>query len=340
MAGKALLTIGIEADASDAASAFDKATGSVKEYGDAASTAAKQSRDISGGIEDTGDAAANVTTGLRDLGGAMSEMDGIVGTMGTSMVAASVAFEAMDGAATLYKGAQALATKAAAGFNTVLKFLRVTILTNPIFIIAAIILAIGVALVVAYKKCETFRRIVDNAFKAVNRVIQSVWNWIKNNWPTLLAILTGPIGIAVLVISRNWDSIKRGAQFVISFIRSVWSSITNILTSPFESAWNAISSVFSKIKNGVQSIIDAIGRIKMPSIDLNPFKAFMGGTSFAAPAVRGQARAPSAQATTASGTTVIVNGALDPDRVARQIKTLLANHDRRIGGRTAAVGLP
>ena len=54
-------------------------------------------------------------------------------------------------------------SKAVVFFDGVMKALKLTILTNPIFIIAAIIIAIGAAFVIAYMKCETFRNIVDAA---------------------------------------------------------------------------------------------------------------------------------------------------------------------------------
>lgn len=339
MAKSATLSIDITADSSDAVAAFDKASGSVKSYGDSASMAAKQSRDVSGSIENTGDASANVTTGLRDLGGAMQSMGGSVGAMGTAMVGASTAFEAMDGAATLYKGAQQLATMAAGGFSKAMQFMKVTILTNPIFIIAAIIIGISLSLVIAYKKSETFRKIVDGAFRAVWNIVQAVWGWIKKNWPLLLAVLTGPIGLAVLVISKNWDTIKGGVQTVVDFIGRVWGVIEDTLAAPFEAAWGLISGVFDKIKSAVNNVLDLIGKIKIPKLpDLNPFSASASAAGFvAAPRVLGTARAPAARAPASAAPTIVINGALDPEAVARQVKRLLSKHSIRVGSAATVV---
>lgn len=333
MAKSTTLTVNIEADASDAVSAFDKAGGAVKEYGDKADDAAKKSRNVSEGIENTGDSAANVTTGLRDLGGAMESMGGTVGKMGTAMVAASTAFEAMDGAATLYKGAQSFATMAASGFTKAMNVMKIAILSNPIFLIAAIVIAIAVAFVLLWKNCETFRRIVTAAFNAVMGVIKTVWSWIKANWPLLLVILTGPIGIAVALIVKYWDKIKAGAQSVWNWISTTWAKLSTILTQPFRDAWNVISGIFDRIRGAIDAIIGKIKQIKFP--DLNPFNNKAAPAGFAAPRVPGVARAPSARAATASSPSIVVNGAIDPENVARQIRRILAGHNTRVGTATA-----
>jgi phage-related protein len=335
VAGKATLVIDITADTAGAIGGIDKTTGAVKSYGDAASTAAKQSRDISGGIESTGDTAAMATTGLRDLGGAMETMGGTVGKMGTAMVTASTAFEAMDGAATLYKSAQTAATAAAGGFSKAMQFMKLTILTNPIFIIAAIIIGIAVALVIAYQRSETFRRIVDGAFKAVLGAIKAVWNWVRSNWPLLLAILGGPIGLAVALIIKHWDKIKGGAQTALDTIKRVWGNVQHLLTAPFTAAWDVISGVFDKIVGAVRNALDWIGRLKFPSPP-SWLSAVIPGSFAAAPVAgvgRGAAAAPRAAG---GGPTIVVNGALDPEAVARQVRRLLASSDRR-GGRTGVL---
>src|SRR4029078_10586354 len=144
-----ILAVRVIADASDAVSGLDKAAHAVDDYGDAAKNAAKQTRDISGGIESVGGVAGGATTGLRDMSDAVA-MAGFP-QLAAGMQVAAVGLESLDGAATLYKAAQEGATKAAAMFDKGLKIMKGTILANPIFLIAAIIIAIGVALVIAYQ---------------------------------------------------------------------------------------------------------------------------------------------------------------------------------------------
>ena len=62
------------------------------------------------------------------------------------------------------------------------------------------IAALAAGFVMAYRKSETFRNIVTGALNAVKGAAVFVWNWLKQNWPLLLGILTGPFGIAVVAI--------------------------------------------------------------------------------------------------------------------------------------------
>lgn len=320
-----IVTAGVQGAVADMA----KTSGAITDVGKSADGASSRMSKVHEGIGSTGDTAAMATTGLRDLGGAMQTMGGTAGSVGTAMVSMSTAFEAMDGAATLYAAAQSAASGAATVFNGVMKALRVTLLTNPIFLIAAVIIGIAVALVIAYKKSETFRNIVQSAFKGVLAVIRAVWSWIKGNWPLLLAILIGPIGLAVAWIIRNWSTVKASVSSVVSFIRQVWGVLTGILTAPFRIAWSVISGIFSSIRSAIQGVIDLIGRIKIPHIDLNPFTS---SAAVAAPGVARAAPATPAARAGGGGVTINVTGALDPEGVARQIRRILDSSDRR-GGR-------
>lgn len=114
---------------------------------------------------------------------------------------------------------------------------------NPVVLVTIAIVALAAAVVIAYKKFKPFRDFVDGTFRVIKNAAIGVFNWLKSNWPTLLAIITGPIGLAVLAISRNWDTIKRatGAAFdwikdkvttvvggVVDFVKSIPSKIAEI----------------------------------------------------------------------------------------------------------------
>jgi phage-related protein len=51
-------------------------------------------------------------------------------------------------------------------------------------------------------------------FSDVKKTISDVWNWIKEHWPLLLDVLTGPIGLAVNFIRTHWTQIVNGAKEV------------------------------------------------------------------------------------------------------------------------------
>ena len=85
----------------------------------------------------------------------------------------------------------------------------------PIMLAVLAIAALIAIMVLAYQKVDWFRAIVDQAWQFIQKAwdgvlaaFRKVWDWIKKNWPLLLAILTGPIGAAVLIIVRNWETIQ------------------------------------------------------------------------------------------------------------------------------------
>jgi tape measure domain-containing protein len=119
---------------------------------------------------------------------------------------------------------------------------------NPIGIVILAIIGLAAAFVYAYKHSETFRNIVTGAFNAVKNVVMGVYNWVRNNWPLLLAILTGPIGLAVLFISRNLDKITgfftKMPGRIASAASGMWDGVKNAFRSAVNwiiGAWNGLN---------------------------------------------------------------------------------------------------
>ena len=155
---------------------------------------------------------------------------------------------------------------------------------NPIGLVVTAIAALAAGLIYAYKHSETFRNIVDGAFRAVKNVVMGVYNWVKDNWPLLLAILTGPIGLAVLVIKRNWGKIKDGVTGVKNWIVKKFDAIVSFvtelpgrITGVASSMWDGIKDAF---KSAINWIIDAWNGLEftVPSIDLGPLGSIGGWT--------------------------------------------------------------
>ncbi len=103
---------------------------------------------------------------------------------------------------------------------------------NPISLIIIAVAALVAGIIALYQNCEVFRTVVDAAFKAVATAFgwitdaaKAVFSWIQDNWPLLLAILTGPIGAAVILIVKNWDTVKDAATAVFDWVKGKWDAI-------------------------------------------------------------------------------------------------------------------
>jgi TP901 family phage tail tape measure protein len=129
---------------------------------------------------------------------------------------------------------------------------------------AAMLLGIGlvVALVVAavvliVKNWGKISAGAKAAFHDVLSVVDSTISWVKGHWPLLLAILTGPIGLATLFIVKHWDQIKDGAsdllgdliRFFTGLPGKIWSALGDLGRMMFNAGKSAISMLISGLKS-------------------------------------------------------------------------------------------
>ena len=148
-------------------------------------------------------------------------------------------------------GGIVLATKAWAIAQGVLNS---TLLANPVFLVIAAVVALGVAFVVAYQKVGWFRDAVDAAFGAVKSVVVDVFNWIKGNWPLLAGILLGPFGAVVAVIVTHFGEIKAAGKGAIDAIKTAFGG----LASAVAGAVTTVINELMKIPNAAKSVADTV----------------------------------------------------------------------------------
>lgn len=132
---------------------------------------------------------------------------------------------------------------------------------NPVFLVVAAVVALIAAFVILYKRSENVRNIISRigevakaAFDGFLNIIRGVIDWVRNNWPLLLAIITGPIGLAVLFITRNWDRIREIIAAAIKRIREIGSNIWNWITEALSTAWERIQEIWNTIIGFIRGI--------------------------------------------------------------------------------------
>lgn len=134
--------------------------------------------------------------------------------------------------------------------------LNLSFLTSPIFWIVLAVIALVVAIVIAYKKSETFRNIVQGAFHAVLGAVRKVWDWVKGNWPLLLAIIAGPIGLAVRFIVKHWDTIKDGAKTAVKWITDKFGGLITFFKSLPKKLSDAVKNLWSGLSDGFKNVLN------------------------------------------------------------------------------------
>lgn len=105
---------------------------------------------------------------------------------------------------------------------------------------------------------DTIKSVTVTVFRAVTGAISGAFNWVKTNWPLLLAILTGPIGLAVLVITRNWGTIKAGAGAVKDWIVGKFNGLVDFVTGLPHRVGAALSGMWSGLKSGFFSAVNSV----------------------------------------------------------------------------------
>lgn len=149
---------------------------------------------------------------------------------------------------------------------------------NPVVLIILAIVALVAIIVVIATKTRWFQDIwaamcaaVSAAWRAVSSGVVAAWNWlwgiiqagfswIRSNWPLLLGIVTGPIGLAVVLVIKYWSQITSGAQAVVSAIGRFFAMVFGYITAPFIAAYNAVVGFLGRIPGYVGGVVASVGR--------------------------------------------------------------------------------
>jgi phage-related protein len=301
MAGKPV-RVAFLADTADLRTNLDKAKASMNEAAAEAKTAGQK---IDAAFDSTAESADGVASKGSQAAGALSGLGDLVGgKFGTAMMAGGVAMQGFadagdlvnvvtesnivrkikDTAVTIGQKAAIIAStvaqKAAAAASKAWAaaqwLLNAAMTANPLGLLAVALVALVAALVVAYRKSETFRAIVNSAFGAVQRVvskimpailkvIETVWKAVKVVFTTYFkvyrAIVTTVFDIIKAVIAKAMttirDKITGAFSGVIDFIRSVPGKIRDLGSKFYEAG----QSIMGRIVDGIKHAAGFIGSI-------------------------------------------------------------------------------
>ncbi|MEU1761668.1 phage tail tape measure protein [Micromonospora sp. NPDC005652] len=152
--------------------------------------------------------------------------------------------------------AAALALQAAGGLASYIKQIRVVqavtrawaavqwlinaaMAANPVTLIIIGLFALGAALVVAYKKSETFRNIVQGAWKGIQEAAKFAWEKvIKPAMDAMVGFFKNTLAPAFQWLYNN-------------VIKPVWSGIQTAVSV----AWTVIKAVFNGIKAYIDNVV-------------------------------------------------------------------------------------
>ncbi len=209
-----------------------------------------------------------LTTIFVGLGAAIGPLLVLTGILAHSIVGISEAVKIL----TATEGGQAFFTKFGANIKGILPKIGglitkipligglMTALTGPIGIAVAAIAAIGVAFLVAYKKSETFRNIVNAVINPVKNAFIGLWNIIKQFGAGIKAVFSGNTGEGLNIFKKILpDEAARQFTSTLLMIRGAYNDFVNFIKS-ISIAVGAYFKAFWK-ENG-DSIIAAFQIVK------------------------------------------------------------------------------
>lgn len=155
---------------------------------------------------------------------------------------------------------------------------------NPIGIVITIITALVAAIIVAYNKSETFRKIVQAAWKGIQAAVSFAWNnIIKPAFTALVSFYQNVLGPVVMWLWKNvvtpaWKAISFAIEVAWGIIKIIFAAIKfyiekvlapvilwiwrnivspafNAIKSIITTVWNSgIKPVFENMKRGVEMV--------------------------------------------------------------------------------------
>lgn len=153
--------------------------------------------------------------------------------------------------------------------------LNAAMMLNPVALVIAALVGLGVALYIAYQRSEQFRAIVN-----------SVFNWLKSNVPPIMAAVKNAVTTAWNTISSAtqavWDAVSSTVMGVVNAIRSHVTANFNTYRTVITAAWNVIRAltlaVWNVISTTITSVIDVIrGKISAMQAFRNIVSAVWSG---------------------------------------------------------------
>jgi len=231
---------------------------------------------LSTGFADLASSVANLGADLLDWGKkAFEGAKNVVAAHG-----ASVAAKAKDVAATVAHKVASVASTVATTAQTAAQWaLNAAMSANPIMLVVIGIGLLVAGFIVAWKHSETFREVVTAAFDAVVGAAMWAFNWVKDNWPLLLAIITGPIGLAVLAVVKNWDTIKEKAGAAVDAVVGFFTGIPGRLGEMLSNMAQFGTDLGKALVNSLIAVWNRAD-LRFPRVEVPSWVPSIGGRGF------------------------------------------------------------
>lgn len=157
-------------------------------------------RDFLPAVRGTADVVGGIVGWFKQWGIWLVPVAILIGGISLALTANAIATGISTAAWDLWLFTVGIGEAVVEGFAGAMALLNAVMEINPFVLIVVAVLALGAALVIAYKKSDTFRGIVQGAWQAIQDAAQTAWRTVLK--PVVDALVAG------------WDAIAKGATWL------------------------------------------------------------------------------------------------------------------------------
>lgn len=215
---------------------------------------------------------ASHTTATKVAVGSVAALAAAVILINGVMKVSAAYTAASTAATTVWAAVQKRAAVAATIASIAQWRLNAAILANPLVAIVAGIMLLVAALVLAYRRSETFRNIVNATWSAIKtaasafigwftgalpRAFNAVLNWLRGNWRTIVTIISGPFA-PLVALATNAFGIRDKFLGAMNAVKGAASTAVSAVVGFFRALPGRVASGLSSLGGRVVSVIAAI----------------------------------------------------------------------------------
>lgn len=202
--------------------------------------------------------------------------------VGAAIAGLATAVLVAQGAIVTYNAVTKTVQAVTKAWTAVQWLLNAALSANPIMLVVVAVAALVAGIIYAWNNVDGFKEAVvaawdwikettEKVFSAVvdfigdaidniatfftetlPNAVQTVLDWIGENWPLIVSIITGPVGALVTYVITHWQQIKDKTTaiftFVIDWIKDKWAALKTWLAEKVTGIANAVVNGFNTLK--------------------------------------------------------------------------------------------
>jgi TP901 family phage tail tape measure protein len=141
------------------------------------------------------------------------------------------------------------------------------IVTGPIGILIAGLVALGAGMVLAYGKVSWFRDMVDSAWSNIKTAFSTALTFIQNITQTVMSVVSGFIGDKLSQIQAFWNEngsmIEQATKNVFNVIKTVITTTMNAVMAIMQFIWPAVKFLIETTWTAIKGVINGALNIIM-----------------------------------------------------------------------------